>query len=308
MSLEVCKCTVGFSNTGDPSCQPIAKVTRGVFLMATVADDGTKNTLDVATPITDVVIDAKINEPDKSKRWFPLQELDNVLDERADDLVESMNSGVDIFIQEGSRTFESILIEKAPALHKELQSFRCGQISVFTIDKDGNLIGTQKNTDITILTPIKIQKGTLKPSFIKGNDATIQKVGIKWAYDDSENDGDLYMVSAEDTTVDFLSKTGLLDVNSTNGVLTTTEYPVSLFTDYGTAVDRILVEGLVSGDFAVQNLTDDSVVTVLTAPESPAGTYTLTFVAQASADVLEISSIKEGLDFSRVKANTAIVP
>jgi len=308
MSLKACKCKEGFSNTGDPNCQPIAKVTRGTFLMATTADDGTKNVLPLSPKPTDAIIDALINNADKSKRWYPLQELDNVLDVRADDQTETLNSGQEIFIQEGSRNFESVLIEKAPALHKELQSFRCGQISVFTIDKDGNLIGTQKNTDITILSPIKIQKGTLKPSFIKSDDGTVQKVGIKWSYDDTENDGDLYMVAEGDTAVKFLDKTGLLDVNSTNGTITTASFELDLFTDYGTALNRILAEGLLAGDFAIQNLTTALPVTVLTAPEAPAGKYILTFAVQGSAETLEITVTKAGFDFTRVKLNTGVTP
>jgi len=308
MSIKACKCKDGFSNTGDPNCQPIPKVTRAVYLMATTADDGTKNVLDLSVTPTDAIIDALVNNADKSKRWYPLQELDNVTDVRADDQVESLNSGQDVFIQEGSRNFESVIVEKSAALHKELQSFRCGQVSVFTVDKINNFIGTQKSSDITILTPFKIQKGTLKPSLIKGDDGQVQKVGIKWTYDDTENDGDIFMLADGDTDVNFLDKTGLLDVNSTNGTITTTSFELDLFTDYGTALDRILVEGLVAGDFSIQNLTTDLPVTVLTAPEAPAGKYILTFAAQGSAEELEISIIKAKFDFTRVKNNTGITP
>ena len=101
----------------------------------------------------------------------------------------------------------------------------------------------------------------------------------------------------------------MLDVNSTNAdPISTTTWEVDLFTDYGTALNRILVEGLIAGDFAIQNLTDALPVTVLTAPEAPAGKYILTFAAQDSADVLELTVTKAGFDFIRVKLNTVIVP
>lgn len=308
MSVIACKCDAGLSNTGQPNCQPISKVARKLILVPTFDDAGALNTLDLSSPVTQAVIDALRNQADKSKRWYPTPVLDNVEDVRADDLVESLNSGLDIFIQEGTRTFAGVHVKKAPALHLEYQSFACRQMSAFVVDKDGNLIGTQKSDDLTILTPIKIQLDTFKSSYIKPTDAAVSKVALAFAWDETENDGDLRMVLEDETTADFAALSGLLDVNSEISGITTTEFVAKLFTDYGTALNPVLVKGLVPGDFALQNLTDDAAVTILTAAESPEGSYTITFAAQDSADVLELTPTKANFDFSRVVDNTITIP
>ena len=309
MATQVCDCNIGLSNTGTPDCEAISKVARMHILVPTFDDTGARNKLDVSVTVTQSVIDALINNADKSKRWYPTPLIDNVEDVRADDLSESLNSGVEIFIQEGSRTMTSIMVKQSPSLNKELQSFMCRSMSAFEIDKDGNLIGTQTNDDLGNLYPIQIQDDTLKPSYIKPTDTTVAKVQLNWTWADVENDGNLKMLASNETVVVFLNESGLIDINVLYSSITTTGFVAKMFADYGTAKTRVTIKGLLIGDFALAETSPTpGAITITSVVENPDGTYTFVMPAATSADVLELTPTKAGYDFARVVDADIVIP
>jgi hypothetical protein len=110
-------------------------------------------------------------------------------------------------------------------------------------------------------------------------------------------------------TADVRELRGLLDATIEYYVADTDYLQVELATIYGTALNRIPVEGLVTVDFIssdtastgkVYNVTDDTDVTI-TAVESPLtpGSYTLTFSSpQTIGDKIQVMGKKNGFDFS----------
>ena len=50
---------------------PLAKVARQQFFVPYKADDGTRNAITVGDTIDDTYISDRINDTDKSKRWYP---------------------------------------------------------------------------------------------------------------------------------------------------------------------------------------------------------------------------------------------
>jgi len=130
---------------------------------------------------------------------------------------------------------------------------------------------------------------------------------ITWSLD--EKDENMSMITVDEMTDGVAGIKGLLDIKSSYANISTTGFDVTLTVDgYGTKLTPQLVKGLVAGDFALFNVTDSLSVTILTATESPDGTYAITFAAQTSADVLRLTPSKDGYDFSAVVTNTITIP
>ena len=89
----------------------------------------------------------------------------------------------------------------------------------------------------------------------------------------------MYMITVDEAGLDFTTLEGLKDVNVLNAVGSegsdTIVYDLKL--DYGTALNPIIVQGLLAGDFIYQNETTASTLTPLSVVEGPNGTYTATF-------------------------------
>ncbi len=112
------------------------------------------------------------------------------------------------------------------------------------------------------------------------------------------------------------SMAALKDVTVTYGTITTTSVLFTLSTKYGSLLDKVKVQGLVAADFydsvggtasKLYNVTDAGAISVATLSES-AGTYTITYTAQTSADVMKLVPVKDGYDFTAVHSDTFVIP
>jgi hypothetical protein len=63
------------------------------------------------------------------------------------------------------------------------------------------------------------------------------------------------MIATSEITPDMRTLTGLKDVNNTVSSITTTSFTATLTYDYGTAVTKQPVKGLLIGDFDLNELT-----------------------------------------------------
>lgn len=300
----VCSCgTLGFSNTGTPSCQTIMSVTRKLIFVPYFNEAGDINSIPYSpAPALDKAwFDAKI-AADADERWYPTPLIDNVVDERGDAITEGLDSGKEIFIQEGQRTFTGVMIKQTPELLGKLKSFKCGAVGVFVVDKDGNIIGSE-NSDATALNPIRVDENTVYPRLIKTTDTTVGKIQLDFTYSDIEADEDLKMILSSETTYDALLLKGLLDINSSATTGTTTGFTTILTLDYGSALNPKKVEGLVAADFSLYNNTTASTVVITSVTETSAGTYDFVIPAQTASDVVTLS-IDNATNFAyEMKAN-----
>ena len=83
---------------------------------------------------------------------------------------------------------------------------------------------------------------------------------------------------------------------------------IDLYTDFGTALNRIPVEGLVSADFISSNssssgkiydITDNSDLTITVVESSTIpGRYTLSYTGAVSSEELQVLGNKDGFDFT----------
>jgi len=148
-----CKCDVGLSNTGT-ACTPLQAVARQYILTPKFKADGTLNKLDITSTLNTAFWTAQVNAT-AEERWYPLPRVQNVTDEKGDNIVQSFNDGSTAFIAEGARTVVGFLPGQAPHLVGQINDARCSEIAMYVIDKDGNLVG--KGIEDGFLHPICLE-------------------------------------------------------------------------------------------------------------------------------------------------------
>lgn len=290
MSLG-CKCDLGLSNTGKPNCVTLQSVTSKLVLVPLKDSTGAKNYLDLATTINEATFTALINQADSSKRWFPLGLFENVEMAKADSTFEEAPSGRKVFIKQGKRSFAGELWNETPQLLGKIQDNRCVDFGVYVVDVNGNLIGSKVGTK---LYPIPVDNESFEAKLMFATDSTAQKVMVAFDFYRLFDESTLWLVTADEASLDFNNLEGLLDVNMAFASITATGAVATLTLDYGTAINPIKVKGLVKADLALYNVTSSSSVTITTATENADGVYTLVFPSQTSASTLRLSLVKNG--------------
>jgi hypothetical protein len=283
------------------------QVAKKIILVPYFTDAGAINSVLLNATLNDAYFTAKVNNADNSVRWFPLPELKNVIDERAENKMESFDDGSSVFISEGDRSFTGLLVKGSPVLKGKIESARCVEVGVYIVDKNGNLIGVL-NSAGTALLPIKLDEASVAARLMKTTDATIQKLELKFNFSSDEKDENLAMIACDELDANLLLLKGLLDITAEFSGISTTQFTVKLKTQYGTPISPVLDEGLVAADFALYNDTDSAAVTVVSAAEIPDGVYTITYAAQTSADVLFLTPTKNGRDYSAVAIDPITIP
>jgi hypothetical protein len=253
--MASCTCTLTNANTGTPNKQPIEKVGKKIYLQQLIADDGTVNEIDCAGTLDQAALDALINNADDSKRLYPLPLIDNIEDVRADAILETLNSGQNIKVQDGTRTFTGVIVSQGPVFLGQLENWSCGKFGAYAIDDCGAMIGNGATAGK--LRPIRIDERNWNPQLVKSTDTTVQKVALNFEWARTEKDSSLRMLTAEDwTDADLLGAEGLLDITGTASAITTTGFTMAITTLYGSCATPVVVPGLVLGDFSLFNVTD----------------------------------------------------
>ena len=285
-----CNCDAGLANTGRPGCVPLQSVTSKLIMVPLMANDGTLNAIDLAAALP--TWSDLINESDASKRWFPLPAFENVEMPKADSQFEEANSGRMAFLRQGKRSFAGELWgdDSTPTMLGKLNAGRCVQFGVYIVDVNGALIGSKQGG---YLYPIPVDEQSFDPKWMVATDSTVQKIMVGFDFDRLFDDSTMYMITSSEAGINFNSLSGLIDINVVNDTVTTTTLTFDAVLDYGTALNPIKAQGLVSGDFVLNNTTTSSVVTV-TAVENTPGNYTLTYTAQTNGDVASLVIAKPG--------------
>lgn len=288
-----CNCNAGLGNTGRPGCVPIQSVTSKLIMVPLTANDGTLNGIDLSTTLP--TWDALVNDPDASKRWFPLPAFENVELPKAESQFEEANSGRMAFLREGKRSFTGELWgeDSTPTLLGKMKAGRCVNFGVYVVDVTGNLIGSKVNG---YLYPIPVDNQSWNPTFMFATDSTVQKIMLTFDFDRLFDDSTMYMITATEGGIDFNTLNGLIDVNLVEVLPATPGQVVLKATfDYGTALNPILLQG-VTGlvDWDIYDVTNSLAFGNPTAvSESPAGTYTL-LASFVSGDDYTVTIVKYG--------------
>jgi hypothetical protein len=304
-----CKCDVGLGNTGVPNCQPIATVARKLIMVPLYKDDGTKNFIEIGVDALDQAwFDAKVNNASADERWFPLPQMENITQERAESIFETAPSGVTAKIREGAKSFSGEVWKQSPTFLGKLKEATCVSFGVYVVDNDENIIGYEPDSDGKVY-PIAVDNNSFDPRLVDATDALVQKILVAFNFADSMRDEFLVMLTEDDYTFDAINAKGLLDVSSANSAITTTSFTVTLSTAYGSAASPVKVKGLVLGDFSLAELSPTpGSISITSVTESADGVYDFVIPAATSADVLELTPSKNGFDFTAVVANTITIP
>jgi hypothetical protein len=294
--MAQCSCDVLLGNAGSPGCVASHGVAKKLIRVPLIANDGTENKIDLSVALDQAAITALINQADASKRWYPTPLFKTVTQERADNITEDFDDGSSAFVRNGVKTFTGFITKGAsPQLVGVLEDDRCTDFGVYIVDDCGNLIG--RDISDGFLYPIPVDNGSYAPTYVEPTDTTVAKVNLAFNFSTLFQDSNLGFIEASAIGATLLSENGLLDVVFSNASASTdTAASVELAYIYGPSNAKLPVTGLLPAEIVIYNVTDDAAVVTATAPETPDGTYSLTFLTQGSGKDLKISVSKDGID------------
>lgn len=301
--MAKCVCGSSPANTGQGKCKDIIKVGRRLIFVKLLADDGTENVLANDAAVTKSALQAKFDETDASKRFYPMPIMENVNSERAESVFEEFESGIRSLVRRSPRTFSGI-VSKAPAYFDSIaEGWGCIPFGVYIIDDEGTFIG-RRVKDTAAIKPIPVVETSLVSTYNWGTNANGSSVLMNFDFAKSFKDEELYAIA--DTSLDFdglstVDVYGLLDVAKTNkgadiySSITATTFDVDLVDYYGSPI-----RGVVVGDVKVWNATTSTELTPTGCVESATvkGRYTITIAAQTAGDDLNVRLTKSGYDGS----------
>jgi len=305
--MALCKCdNLGLGNTGLPNCQPLMGVDTLPILVPTYDSTGVKNTVPSGTVVDQAYIDAKINEADASKRWYPLVKIENATSERADAITETSAGGTNARIKSGIRTESFEIWKQSPTLISKLEEAQCTEFSIFVVDNCGSLVGMCLDSTGDLF-PVRIDKNTLDVKYVKATDTTVAKLVLSYQWLEVEKDSNLSMIASDEITGDLLSAKGLLDINVVYSAESLTGFVATLSTEYGSKSNKVKDSGLLIADFSLFNVTQASSVTITSVTEV-SGVYTFVIPAQIFANVLTLTPTKAGRDYANVVSTDIVIP
>ncbi|MES2382468.1 MAG: hypothetical protein V4538_15580 [Bacteroidota bacterium] len=311
-----CSCDVSFNNTGVPNCVPAYLVWKKFIVVPLVANDGTDNKILSSDTLNSAFFTALINHADASKRWYPLPNMKNIESTKAENITETFNDQSVIFVAEGVRGINALLVGHGATLAGQLKAARCSQFGVYPIDGNGSLYG-YTNNETGALYPIPIDNNTWAPVWQMASDTTVQKIQLTFQFDANLQDEYIaQIVNSDITGINLLSTSGLVDILSTDVSGSVTTIVIDMYNRYGSNFNKLPMEGLVITDFydvaggaasKVYDTTSSTALALTSVTESTTipGRYTLVMtVSQTIGDVIRITPVKTGYDFTAVIANT----
>jgi hypothetical protein len=277
---DSCLCGQGMNNTGLATCLPAFKKTTGLFLVPLFANDGTRNSIDMSTAIN---LTAKIQNTDKSKRFYPIQDLKDVELPVADAKFKTYKDGAKRKLADGIRSFKATMPETSSVLIGKLQGVSCSKFGVYLIDIDGQLRGIK---DGTKLYPVEI--GGFNAIFKDATDDEVHEGMIEFDFDILLKISKFWILSSTDLNVNPNEVSGLIDANLTVGTITSTGVSISVNSDFGSGVATTMtapIVGLTSTNWSLTRTDTNADVPLSSVTEGADGVYALVYSAITGATV-----------------------
>lgn len=310
--MQACDCNASLGNTG-VACTPIMEIANKLVAVPLKDADGVRNKIAFTDVFSQTYWDNKINAADPTQRFYPLPEMKNAVDERAESIKETFEDNTTEFIQQGVRTFSALIVTNGvQQLLGQMETFRCQDFGFYIVDVNGNLIGSlgtgQDDCNPTYLYPIAVDRGSFDPRLVKKTNTTAQKISLMFNWKQTEQDKNLRMITSTEAAYDLNQLSGLIDVCMVVSNITQTSFDADLrLTGYGTPVNPLRLEGLVTGDFSLYNETDSASVAISSVTEAD-GVYSFTFPSQTIGDILQLTPTQTGYDFTAVIAEDIEIP
>lgn len=290
MAIAGCNCKGRIGNTGYPGVKPFG-VTAGLWMMPILANDGTRNSIDLTSnDIAQEIIDA-INNPDPSKRLYPFNNLRNVTFDEADPNFETADNGERFKTRNGIKTISFEAWGVNEQFYKKA-SDNCVNFGVVLVDVCGNVKGQKEGTK---LYPRPVNQYSFFAKYMDATSDTGAKVMFSMDYSLITSDGDQWMIPASlIAPYSALDLLGMIDVTFDITVNSATEIEFQANYEYGNAVEQLPWRGALLADFALYNQTTQTAVTPSAVVESSVtpGLYTLTLPAQTTGNVVALSAFR----------------
>lgn len=272
-------------------------------------DAGVLNKVTLPTTLDNAFFSLKINNPDRSLRWYPLPKHVNAEISKEASVYESFGDGSKKFIHEGVSNFKCMYAGMQPSFLSILKGGRCTEMAVYIVDKAGALVGLT-NGEENVLYPFALNSNTMDAIYKWATDTTGSNIEYSFEFDTDQKDENVSKIdSADMVSVNLLNLEGLKDAKVSYTSTGATAMVTKLYVTGGSVATPVAITGLLAGDFALYNVTTSLAVVVLTAVENTLvkGTYTLTYASQTAGNVLRLTPTKAGFDFTNVVATTSIV-
>lgn len=293
-------CNDPSKNTGRPVDAKPFGVVGQMLAVALNADDGTEFEIDLSADFDQAALDAHINNVDKSKRWYPLNEVENWDGApKSETEFQEFNSKNKSKLSDGIRSASCVIAQTVSKYAGQLKEVgECRKIGMFFVDSCGNVRGNVRKTGF--LKPIRIAQNTWDAILLWAVDGSnAQNTSIKFDFNKLEKDGDLGHIASSSITADLTLAEGLRDVTFENAVLTASDdtLVVDMKTIYGDAKDLEGVKGILAGDLTAT--ANELPAVILSVTEGTNGFYTIVFTTDILvAQAYTITGLKDGLEFT----------
>lgn len=298
------ECT-GFGNTGFyENCDSNFKVMRGLFIVPTYDATGARNKIAAGTLVDAAYLSARLSDTDKLKRWYPLMPIEAATSDRQDPVTFANPSGSIEFVKQGVKNFNAEIRRRGAEFKGQIDACECNALSFFAVDIDGKLRGMITTLDaVSDFYPIAIQPGSFNSKLVDATEENPEHLMFNFQYELSVKDSLLRVYPTNLSTANYLLAKGLYDVFMDVSSVTTTGFVASLRTIY-TDGDKFRPTGLLVGDFALYNESDELAIVITSVTENDPGVYTFVMPANPTTEIKKLTPTKAGFDFAKVVANT----
>lgn len=297
--MEICKCGLGLANTGQEKC-PVASVTYGVFGVSLEATDGTLNKIEAAQVLDATYLNERLNDPDASKRWFPIQDLRNVTDVRNDSEFETDSAGNVAELRQGTRPFFGEDWNSTPEFLCQLKGWKCSPFGLFIVDIKGGMV-VRAVDDTGDAYPLPVDQNSWSPKLVVAQDANIQKVSISFNWATELDDCELRYIQASNFELNLKGLRGLFDISGTVTATNGAFWAATLYKGYGDYRNRIPELGIVLGDVMVVGTSPVEAAfapTTWTPVDGVPGSYEATFVPAKTPGTYQFRITRNGRDYT----------
>lgn len=290
MAQEGCFCgTGGVGNLGLPNCTNALDVVARLIFMDTYDNDGNENSIKESDLVDGKIpadfFNAKLIEPDPSKRWYITDKLfDEVELTNSDRTTQTTSSGAIFELLKGQTMFTGKQWGRPAAYSGQLNTIGCGEKSVYFVDIQGGM-GGETSKDGTRFLPMQLQEGSVVSQHNFKTDTSKDYVSLDFQLDRIVSLDRFLTLPASAITENLKKAESLIDVKlvATDGA---TQSITTLFIDanyslYGTYGNLGAMEGkLALTSWDIDGVNPTAVV------ESSEGVYELT-VANTSPAIVK---------------------
>ena len=305
---EICSCTSGIVNFGQPNCIPsFGRDSRLIFVNYS-DDTGAVNSIKSTDILAQTFFDGKFNSTDESQRWYLTDTINNVVGAREDNITQDIDT-IPFNVRQGNRMYDGTFYGSiaSPTFIDSLESMSCRNMGFFIVTVAGEIIG-MCNDSTGELDPIKIQRNTLQTKYMFPTATEVQSINLKFMIEQNERDADLSFIGAENIDVDMLSQIAMSTVTitvATSPAPTVTTATIDMDFLYGEKFDKVSYTGALLADFTMLDTNGVAVVITSVTETATEGTYDLVYPDQTGNTPLSLSYQKvTGAGFETVEDAT----